>query len=130
MPEVLKAFTQLDIGWKKTGAYNIKCRWVAPGPSSIDAAPTIDGLTDLPMAQSMPRLSSSGWAGDSYGGPNSVTTKNKDNEAGIRSNLVKFEVQLYKMREDKYMLDLQRIEGSYFLFLDICTSLLSELHVP
>ncbi|CAK9869637.1 unnamed protein product [Sphagnum jensenii] len=130
MPEVLKAFSQLDIGWKKTGAYNIKCRWVAPGPSSIEAAPTIDGLTDLPMAQSMPRLSSSGWAGDSYGGPNSVTTKNKDNEAGIRSNLVKFEVQLYKMREDKYMLDLQRIEGSYFLFLDICTSLLSELHVP
>ncbi|CAM6041827.1 unnamed protein product [Sphagnum compactum] len=130
MPEVLKAFSQLDIGWKKTGAYNIKCRWVAPGPSSIEAAPTIDGLTDLPMAQSMPRLSSSGWAGDSYGGPNSVTTKNKDNEAGIRSNLVKFEVQLYKMREEKYMLDLQRIEGSYFLFLDICTSLLSELHVP
>ncbi len=39
-------------------------------------------------------------------------------------------LQLYKMREDKYMLDLQRIEGSYFLFLDICTSLLSELHVP
>jgi len=94
MPEVLKAFSQLDIGWKKTGAYNIKCRWVAPGPSSIEAAPTIDGLTDLPMAQSMPRLSSSGWAGDSYGGPNSVTTKNKDNEAGIRSNLVKFEVQV------------------------------------
>jgi hypothetical protein len=37
--------------------------------------------------------------------------------------------QLYKMREEKYMLDLQRVEGSYFLFFDLCTCFLSELHV-
>jgi len=128
MTEVLKTFRDLDIGWKKTGAYNVKCRWLAPTSSSGDAAPTPGGITDPPIAGSMYRPSSSDcWTADMHEDPNAQTKDS--NVAGILSNLVKFELQLYKMREEKYMLDLQRVEGSYFLFLDLCTCFLSELHV-
>ncbi|CAN1143609.1 SNF1-related protein kinase catalytic subunit alpha KIN10 [Linum perenne] len=34
-------------------------------------------------------------------------------------NVVKFEVQLYKTRKEKYLLDLQRVHGPQFLFLDL-----------
>lgn len=37
--------------------------------------------------------------------------------------------QLYKMREDKYLLDLQKIEGSHFLFMDLAANFLAQLRV-
>ena len=33
---------------------------------------------------------------------------------------VKFEIQLYRSREGEYVVDLQRLEGELFFFLDIC----------
>jgi 5'-AMP-activated protein kinase catalytic alpha subunit len=94
MTEVLKTFRDLDIGWKKTGAYNVKCRWLAPTSSSGDAAPTPGGITDPPIAGSMYRPSSSDcWTADMHGDPNAQTKDS--NVAGILSNLVKFELQVH-----------------------------------
>ncbi|KAM6573659.1 hypothetical protein CsatA_017739 [Cannabis sativa] len=45
------------------------------------------------------------------------------------SNVVKFEVQLYKTREEKNLLDLQRVQGSQFLFLDLCAAIFAQLCV-
>ena len=39
------------------------------------------------------------------------------------------DLQLYKTKEDKYLLDLQRIQGPQFLFMDLCASFLAELRV-
>ncbi|KAK3211328.1 hypothetical protein Dsin_016034 [Dipteronia sinensis] len=44
-------------------------------------------------------------------------------------NVVKFEVQLYKAREDKYLLDLHRVQGPQCLFLDLCAAFLVQLGV-
>lgn len=43
--------------------------------------------------------------------------------------VVKFEVQLYKTREEKYLLDLQRVNGPQLLFLDLCAEFLAQLRV-
>ncbi|GBG61149.1 hypothetical protein CBR_g19224 [Chara braunii] len=40
---------------------------------------------------------------------------------------VTFGIQLYKMRDDKYLLDMQMVEGVAFPFLDIVARLLEEL---
>jgi len=37
--------------------------------------------------------------------------------------------QLYKTRDDKYLLDLQRVQGPQFLFLDLCAAFLAQLRV-
>ncbi|KAJ4824729.1 SNF1- protein kinase catalytic subunit alpha kin10 [Turnera subulata] len=50
-------------------------------------------------------------------------------EAIASANVVKFEVQLYKARDEKYLLDLQRVQGPQFLFLDLCAALLAQLQV-
>ncbi|GMI67032.1 SNF1 kinase homolog 10, SNF1-RELATED PROTEIN KINASE 1.1 [Hibiscus trionum] len=44
-------------------------------------------------------------------------------------NVVKFEMQLYKTREEKYLLDLQRVQGPQFLFFDLCAKFLQQLRV-
>ncbi|KAK9107452.1 hypothetical protein Syun_023463 [Stephania yunnanensis] len=36
---------------------------------------------------------------------------------------------LYKTRDDKYLLDLQRVNGPQFLFLDLCAAFLAQLRV-
>ncbi|KAJ0976123.1 hypothetical protein J5N97_018088 [Dioscorea zingiberensis] len=44
-------------------------------------------------------------------------------------NAVKFEMQLYKAPENRYLLDLQRVSGPPLLFLEICASFLSQIRV-
>jgi 5'-AMP-activated protein kinase catalytic alpha subunit len=49
--------------------------------------------------------------------------------AGSLEREVKFEAQLYKMRDGEYALDFQRLSGDLFLFMDTCSSLLSVLRL-
>ncbi|CAK8533466.1 unnamed protein product [Lathyrus sativus] len=106
MVEVLKALQGLNVCWKKIGHYNMKCRWVVGIPGHQG------GMVN-----------------------NSVLNNNFLGNAGIieseavpKSSVVKFELQLYKTQE-KYLLDLQRVEGPQFLFLDLCAAFLAQLRV-
>lgn len=107
MQEVLKALEELDVGWKKIGHYNMKCRWFPALLRNVDSLHGNHILQD-----------------DSTG----VIEADGIN---CRSppNVVKFEVQLYKAREEKYLLDLQRVQGPHFLFLDLCADFLAQLRV-
>ncbi|XP_033145974.1 SNF1-related protein kinase catalytic subunit alpha KIN12 isoform X3 [Brassica rapa] len=49
--------------------------------------------------------------------------------AMISPTVLKFELQLYKAGEGKYVLDIQIADGPQFLFLDLSVSLLRELNV-
>lgn len=107
MSEVLKALQELDVAWKKIGHYNMKCRWI----------PAVSRNVDSSMNKSL------------HG--NHIIQD--DSTAGINCrsppNVVKFELQLYKAREEKYLLDLQRVQGPHFLFLDLCADFLAQLRV-
>ncbi|XP_014512904.1 SNF1-related protein kinase catalytic subunit alpha KIN10 isoform X3 [Vigna radiata var. radiata] len=108
MTEVLKALQELNVCWKKIGHYNMKCRWVASIPSHHEGM-----------------INNSVHSNHYFGNDSSII----EDEAVSKSNVVKFEVQLYKAREEKYLLDLQRVQGPQFLFLDLCAAFLSQLRV-
>ncbi|CAL9063353.1 unnamed protein product [Musa banksii] len=110
MTEVLKALQELNVCWKKIGHYNLKCRF-------------IPGISD--HAESM--LDNSRHANHSFSDDSAIVES--DDVAGKESSTVKFEIQLYKTREDKYLLDLQRVSGPHLLFLDLCAALLAQLRV-
>ncbi|KAM7516751.1 hypothetical protein LguiA_006334 [Lonicera macranthoides] len=116
MTEVLKALKELNVCWKKIGQYNMKCRWI---PGILD---NHEGL-----ANNSPMHSSSSSGGNHYFRDESTIIESD----GITKypNVVKFEVQLYKTRDDKYLLDLQRVQGPQFLFLDLCAAFLAQLRV-
>ncbi|KAK6796889.1 hypothetical protein RDI58_004590 [Solanum bulbocastanum] len=109
MTEVLKALQELNVCWKKIGQYNMKCRWV----------PSIPGHHEGMGVNSM--------HGNQFFGDDSSIIEN-DGVTKL-TNVVKFEVQLYKTREEKYLLDLQRLQGPQFLFLDLCAAFLAQLRV-
>ncbi|XP_010450810.1 PREDICTED: SNF1-related protein kinase catalytic subunit alpha KIN11-like [Camelina sativa] len=52
-----------------------------------------------------------------------------DECAMILPTIIKFEFQLYKVGENKYLLDIQRVDGPQFIFLDLCVAFLTELGV-
>ncbi|PPR93120.1 hypothetical protein GOBAR_AA27551 [Gossypium barbadense] len=100
MIEVLKALQAINVRWKNIGHYNMKCRWL---PSFI------------------PGLNNNHYFGDDESAviENSGVTKSP--------NVVKFQLQLYKTEEEKYVVDVQRLEGPQFLFLDVCAAFLQHL---
>lgn len=108
MTEVLKALQELTVCWKKIGHYNMKCCWFPPAPK--DECENF-AFQENPLHE------------NHFVGTKADHDKRRDDCA------VKFEVQLYKTKEDKYLLDLQRVGGSHFLFLDLCASFLAELRV-
>ncbi|GAB2282481.1 SNF1- protein kinase catalytic subunit alpha kin10 [Dionaea muscipula] len=111
MSEVLKALLELNVSWKKIGHYNMKCRWVRGMPGQHE------GMVDNPLH------------GAHYFGDESSIIGSKDGILRPPSNVVKFEVQLYRTREEKYLLDLQRVQGPQFVFLDLCAAFLAQLRV-
>lgn len=109
MTEVLKALQELNVCWKKIGPYNMKCRWIPGIPGHHEG------------------MANNSIHSNNYFGDESVII---ENDGVFRSpNMVKFEVQLYKTREEKYLLDLQRVHGPQFLFLDLCAAFLAQLRV-
>ncbi|XP_009768608.1 SNF1-related protein kinase catalytic subunit alpha KIN10-like [Nicotiana tabacum] len=107
MTEVLKALQGLNVCWKKIGPYNMKCQWVPGVPGHHEG--TSNNSIHNPF----------------FGDDSTVI----ENGGVTIPNAVKFEVQLYKTREEKYLLDLQRVQGPQFLFLDLCAAFLAQLRV-
>lgn len=106
MTQVLLALKELNVHWKKIGHYNIKCRW----------------FHDLHNPGGM---SSNHDHNNHYISDESAIIHND-----LRGqSIVKFELQLYKTREENYLLDLQRVSGPQFLFLDLCAAFLMQLGV-
>jgi 5'-AMP-activated protein kinase catalytic alpha subunit len=50
-----------------------------------------------------------------------------DGLGGGKRASVKLGLQLYKVMEDQYLLDVKRLDGDIFPFMDICSALLCEL---
>ncbi|CAA7410848.1 unnamed protein product [Spirodela intermedia] len=107
--EVLKALQELNVCWKKIGHYSWKCRWFPGGLNNSEIIENAHSHADR-----------------SFGDESTIV---KDDAAMMPPNTVKFEVQLYKTREEKYLLDLQRVQGPQHLFLDLCAAFLSQLRV-
>ncbi|GAU19808.1 hypothetical protein TSUD_170330 [Trifolium subterraneum] len=108
MTEVLKALQELNVCWKKIGHYNMKCRWDAGFPGHHEGT-----------------INNAAHNNHYFSDDSSII----ENVTVSSSNVVKFELQLYKTREEKYLLDLQRVHGPEFLFLDLCAAFLSQLRV-
>eukprot|EP01111_Echinosteliopsis_oligospora_P017158 TRINITY_DN7345_c0_g1_i4.p1 TRINITY_DN7345_c0_g1~~TRINITY_DN7345_c0_g1_i4.p1 ORF type:complete len:242 (-),score=67.22 TRINITY_DN7345_c0_g1_i4:156-881(-) len=48
---------------------------------------------------------------------------------GPRNSTVKLTLQLFKMQDNKYLLDIKKMEAQTFLYFDACSKLLRELHL-
>lgn len=54
-----------------------------------------------------------------------VDNGNSDASPRVAGKTVKFEVQIYRLKTHQYVIDVQRLEGHLYLYLDLTSDLLS-----
>mmetsp|Transcript_17532 Transcript_17532/g.24333 ORF Transcript_17532/g.24333 Transcript_17532/m.24333 type:complete len:163 (+) Transcript_17532:1077-1565(+) len=62
-------------------------------------------------------------------GPYQLRCRKLVSEGKGESKFVKIGLQLYKVKETKYLLDIKKLEGETFPFFDWCSKLLNELNL-
>ncbi|KAG6401773.1 hypothetical protein SASPL_138638 [Salvia splendens] len=105
MTQILGALQVLNVRWKKVGHYNMKCLFTR-SIHNLDSSSTSNYMNGNHYAN----------------GTTSISTNGSQ-----PSSAVKFEIQLYKTSEVEYVLDLQRLSGPVFLFLDFCAYFMMRL---
>lgn len=106
MLDALTVLRRLNVTWKRIGCYNMKCRWLPNFSRPPERKVSLD-MNHIPFNETI-----------------------SDTGVDSRSqNTVKFEMQLYKAPENRYLLDLQRVSGPPLLFLEISAKFLSQIGV-
>lgn len=54
-----------------------------------------------------------------------VDNGNSDASPTVSGKVIKFEVQIYRLKTHQYVIDVQRLEGHLYLYLDLTSDLLS-----
>ncbi|VFR01202.1 unnamed protein product [Cuscuta campestris] len=106
MTQVLGALRELNVRWKKIGHYNMKCLWCY-SHSPIHKASN-NCMSDDCIAVGQTAVNAKGLL--------------------LPQVVVKFEIQLYKTEDEKYVLDLQRLSGPQLVFLDFCAVFIFHLN--
>ena len=104
MLEIFRALRALRFEWKIVAQYSLKCR-----PCTRPADPAQQG----------------GGGGAVGGGGAGAGTVDASSMA-VRCK-VKVGLQLYKIQEDSYLLDIRKVDGDVLPFMDVCSLLLGEL---
>uniref|UniRef100_A0A7S1T1J8 non-specific serine/threonine protein kinase n=1 Tax=Tetraselmis chuii TaxID=63592 RepID=A0A7S1T1J8_9CHLO len=104
MAELYRAFHTLGIAWKKIAPYCIRGRFVYQSPA-----------TSTSMDETPGELEDAG--------------QPAHQDVGSSPRLIKMEVQLYKSRDGDCLMDIQRLHGDLFLFIDLSWRLLGQLRI-
>lgn len=148
MTEVYKALMALGCEWLQLSSYRIKCKWrpnsgnrrSAP-PAAPVAPPTVTPV--LGIASTSPNKSGDSAMDtdmdvDKQGGPPEPTgpmhiTDNEGETAVHIPDLstneysVKIGLTLYKVQQNIYLLDFQKMTGDAFSFMTLCANIITEL---
>lgn len=137
MQELYRGLMVCRVSWKKGGPYNVKCRAVLTlGQNSGGKGLTVsrqnsdaaEMVADTPTAAQAVAVADAMQADDAdvaMGGADLVPgggLSPSDRE-------IKFECQLYKVRDGEYALDMQRLSGNLLLFLSVAADVLAVLRM-
>ena len=123
--ELIRVLRVMDVSWKKNGPYNMKCMCVLHCHGDAmdndmadgDVAAGDQDAMDEDLGVTTPPMSEDG---------RSTMRPGRQREPTV----LKFELQVYKMPNDRLMVDFQRVDGGVMISLDIAAKLMKllELH--
>lgn len=97
MGRIFNVLRSKNVAWKKIGPYCMRCRKVLNGENTADANDMAEDETEPAEALKAEEM------------------------------VIKFEVQLYRVRNEEYVVDCQRVDGDIFAATDFCGSFLAEM---
>jgi 5'-AMP-activated protein kinase catalytic alpha subunit len=152
MTEVYKTLMVLGCQWLQLSSYRIKCKWRPNLPKSHSGGSMSGFVTpsaggETPQAAWAQAYTTRGQSDSSM----EIDADNKDNKAlsicmtviaGDDGHLIrvpilstpdysiKIGLTLYKIEQNKYLLDFQKMTGDAFSFLTLCANIIMELKGP
>ncbi|GJP48623.1 hypothetical protein CLOM_g7914 [Closterium sp. NIES-68] len=87
------------------------------------------GVVGLPVVPGLGMTGNSLVGVSVMGGEGGLRPGGRRSDRARNRRILRFEMQLFKIRDEKYLLDVQHVDGSHLLFLDIMAAFLAELHV-
>lgn len=148
MTEVYKALMALGCEWLQLSSYRIKCKWRPNVPRSPVGAtvpggfiPSAGGETPQAAWTKMRDTSDmdvdgkeSSNHGAQHGGAGGMTVIAKEEGKFVRvpdlstaEYSVKIGLTLYKVQQNIYLLDFQKMTGDAFSFMTLCANIITEL---
>jgi 5'-AMP-activated protein kinase catalytic alpha subunit len=118
MAEIFRVLREMNVQWKKLGPYNLKClcKIAAAAASSAGVDVTVGGGD-----HEMDTGEGGGVSSAMHGG---------DINGAVRKEMqVKFEIQVYKMKDDRYMIDFQRMDGGVMSCMDMAAAVSRQLRL-
>ena len=118
MSEIFRVLREMNIQWKKLGPYNLKCLCkIAAAAAASNAGVDVNiGGGDHEMD------TGEGEGGGDGEGPWGAPEQGKEMQ-------VKFEIQVYKMKDDRYMIDFQRMDGGVMSCMDMAAAVSRQLRL-
>jgi len=136
MAEIFRVLRAMNVSWKKLGPYNLKCLYKMAAAAAAEAGVEVkmgegEGGADESMDIE------SGERGDTKptGGmeaamsESGASRRNSLEENGVKEAQVKFEIQVYKLKDDRYMIDFQRMDGGVMTCMDAAAALMKNLRL-
>jgi|AntAceMinimDraft_1070359.scaffolds.fasta_scaffold61548_1 5'-AMP-activated protein kinase catalytic alpha subunit len=155
MSEIFRVLRGMNVSWKKLGPYNVKCLCrmavaaaVAAAGSGVEAGGAEGAAGDVVDGESMDvgddaegggggggarggGAAGGGADGNGGGGGGSGSAGGSAGGSGDdgRETMVKFEIQVYKTKDDRYMVDFQRMDGGVMTCMDAAAALMKNLRL-
>jgi 5'-AMP-activated protein kinase catalytic alpha subunit len=111
MTEIFRVLTAMGVAWKKLGPYNLKCLYKMDKSNGGGGGGGEDAEMDTGEA------------------PKTPERVGKGGDAAEAATRVKFEIQVYKMRDERYMVDFQRMDGGVMTCMDAAAQLMKNLQL-
>jgi 5'-AMP-activated protein kinase catalytic alpha subunit len=132
MQELYRALQYCGVSWKKGGPYNVKCRAIVAlrDPGTINSGTLSRGNSGVSanvVAEGVAAAVAAAMMMD-----DAPMNSPRGESGGIRAPgeiEIKFECQLYKVRDGEYALDIQRIGGDLMQFMCITSDVASVLRI-
>lgn len=140
MNEIFRVLTALKVNWKKIGPYNLKCRFLLKTLEKYTTTNNNGRTSEVGSPQRMgdnDDLDTAMEEDATTTNTNNTNTNNEPttpdqsdfNEGQDVGPVMKFELQVYKMKDDRFMIDFQRIEGGVVTSLDVVSLLMKRLQL-
>lgn len=139
MQELYRALAYCGVTWKKGGPYNVKCRTVLTlrSPEDISTGTLSRGNSGVVPDSAIAAAAAAGVAvegtammtDDVLMGSPSAASASALGIGNLRELEIKFECQLYKVRDGEYALDVQRLGGDLMQFMCLVSDVASVLRI-
>ena len=134
MAEIFRVLRYMNVSWKKLGPYNLKCLYKLAAVAvhgeggdvahagGVRAETGAGGEEDSAMddgGDDENAAAANGGAGDAA----------PANGVPVKDIRVKFEIQVYKMKDERYMIDFQRMDGGVMTCMDAAAAMMKNLRL-